>query len=289
DWGFETYVLLCNPGDSKVKATVNYLFPDGTSAAREHDIGPHSRVTVNAVNDVGVRDFSIKVDASSPGIVAERSMYHGSCGTGTIGCKAPSLTWFLSEGSTDWGFETWLLIQNPGPKAGRVTASYRKGNGETVQRTYQVKGNSRYTVNLADEVGVADVSTQVTSDVPVVCERSMYWNSRTAGHCTIGSPGPGTTWYLAEGCTDYGFETWLLLDNPSDSAVNATLTLMEENGTDVPVGVELKAHSRTSIDASRYVGAASFLTSITATSPIMVERAMYWNARSGGTDSVGAR
>jgi len=291
DYGFETFVLLGNPGGSKVKATVHYLFPDGTSAAREHDIAPHSRVTVNAASDVGARDFSVKIDAGDPGIVAERSMYHGNrrCGTGTIGAKQPSLTWFLSEGSTDWGFETWLLIQRPGAGDARVTASYRKASGETVERVYTVKGNSRYTVDLSREVGTADVSTQVTSNVGVVCERSMYWNGRTAGHSTIGSPGPGRTWYLAEGCSDYGFETWVLLDNPSGATVNATLTFMKEDGTTVPAVIGLKPHSRMSVNAATYVGAASFSTKVSAATPIMVERSVYWNNRSGGTGSIGAR
>jgi hypothetical protein len=294
DYGFETFVLLGNPGGSKVKATVHYLFPDGTSTAREHDIAPHSRVTVDAATDVGARDFSVKIDAGDPGIVAERSMYHRNngirrCGTGTIGAKQPSLTWYLSEGSTDWGFETWLLIQRPGAGDARVTASYRKANGETVQRVYTVKGNSRYTVDLSKEVGIADVSTQVTSNVGIVCERSMYWNGRTAGHCTIGSPGPGRTWYLAEGCSDYGFETWVLLDNPSGSTVNATLTFMKEDGTNVPAVVGLKPHSRMSVNAASYVGAASFSTKVSATTPIMVERSVYWNNRCGGTNSIGSR
>jgi hypothetical protein len=292
DWGFQTFVLLGNPGDSTVKATLHYLFTDGTSTARDHVLAPHSRLTVNAAREVGAKDFSVKVDAGAPGIVAERSIYHGDprrCGTNTVGVKAPSVSWYLSEGSTDWGFETWLLIQRPASGDAHVTATFRKGNGESVKRTYTVKGNSRFTVNLADEVGIADVSTQVTSDVPVVCERSMYWNARTAGHCTIGSPGPGRTWLLAEGCTDYGFETWVLLDNPNASAVNATVTFLKEDGTTVPVALVLKPQTRLSIDASVYVGADSFSTRVDAASPVMVERAMYWSRRSGGTGSIGAR
>ncbi|MHB8896635.1 MAG: Ig-like domain-containing protein, partial [Candidatus Geothermincolia bacterium] len=291
DWGFETYVLLCNPGDAKVKTTVTYLFTDGTTAARDHELAPHSRLTVDAASEVGARDFSVRVDAGAPGIVAERSVYHGGrrCGTNTIGCKEASLTWFLSEGSTDWGFETWLLIQRPGSGDARVTATYRMDDGRTVQRIYDVKGNSRFTVDLSREVGVADVSTQVTSDVPVVCERSMYWNGRAAGHCTIGAPGPGRTWFLAEGCTDYGFETWVLLDNPSASAVTATVTFLKGDGSSVPVALTLQPLTRVSLDASVYVGAASFSTSVAAASPIMVERAMYWQGRSGGTGSIGAR
>ena len=48
------------------------------------------------------------------------------------------------------------------------------------------------------------------------------------------SPSPGTEWTLAEGCTDYGFETWVLLDNPWDAETNATLPFMQQDGSRVP-------------------------------------------------------
>ena len=290
-YGFETFVLLGNPGDAPVTATLRYMYPKGGGAAKTHVVPAHSRLTVDASADVGAKEFSVRVDSGVPGLVAERSMYHGGrrCGTDTIGAREPSNTWFLSEGCTDYGFETWLLIQRPEPGDARVRVQFRLGSGETINRSYTVKGESRYTVDVADEVGKADVSTQVTSDKPVICERSMYWNERTAGHCSIGSPGPGTTWYMAEGCTDYGFETWLLLDNPGAEKTTATVTFMKEDGTTVPVSVDLKPHSRTSIDASRYVPATSFSTKVNALTPVMCERAMYWNNRSGGTESIGAR
>ncbi|MBU4257609.1 IPT/TIG domain-containing protein, partial [Patescibacteria group bacterium] len=291
DYGFETYVLVGNPGDDPVDVTLRYMFDDGGVHTSDHDLQPQSRLTVDAYSEVGPREFSVQVESGEPGVVAERAMYYGGrvCGTGTIGCKAPSTTWYLSEGSTDWGFETWLLIGRPGDGDARVTATYRKSSGETVEKTYMVRGNSRYTVNLETAVGIADVSTQVRSDVPVVCERAMYWNNRSSGHCTVGSPGPGTTWYLAEGCTDYGFETWLLLDNPGEEDLTATVTFMKQDGSVVPVQVELPAHCRTSLDAAGYVPASSFSTRVTAAGPVMVERAMYWNGRQGGTGSIGAR
>jgi Bacterial Ig domain/IPT/TIG domain len=293
-YGFQTYLLLGNPSDQSVGAVIHYQFADGTAKTMSHQLGPHSRITVNAAEEVGAKEFSSFIETSAPGIVAERSMYmltNGArrMGTGTIGCREPSKTWFLSEGSTDWGFETWLLIERPYPGDATVSVKFCKSTGETVERVYTVKGNSRYTVDVAGAVGRADVSTEVTSDQPVVCERSMYWNSRTAGHATIGAPSPNNDWTLAEGCTDYGFETWVLLDNPWDAQTAATVTFMKQDGTSVPVSFQLGPHSRMSINAALYVPSASFATAVSADRPIMVERAMYWNNRGGGTGSIGAR
>jgi hypothetical protein len=291
DYGFETYTLVGNTSDEDVGVYLRYMFEEEEPVVTEHVIAPRSRLTVDAAAEVGAGEFAVEVESTGPGVVAERAIYYGGrvLGTGTIGCRAPSTSWFLSEGSTDWGFETWLLIQNPGDGDARVDVTYRLGDGETVEKTCEVGGKKRFTVDLAGEVGVADVSTQVTSDVPVVCERAMYWNERRAGHCTVGSPGPGRTWYLAEGCTDYGFETWLLLDNPGDEGITATLSLMKDDGTVVPVEVPLDAHCRTSLNAAVYVPGENFSTRVDAPAPVMVERAMYWNAREGGTCSIGAR
>ena len=291
DYGFETYILVGNPGEEPVEVTLRYMFDDGGVHTTKHLLEPQSRLTVDASEEVGSREFSVYVGSGEPGVVAERAMYYGgrNCGTGTIGAKAPSNTWYLSEGSTDWGFETWLLIQNPGDDEARVTVTYRESGGETVERVYLVGGNTRYTVDLQTAVGIADVSTQVSSDVPVVCERAMYWNNRSAGHCTVGSPGPGRTWYLAEGCTDYGFETWLLIDNPGEEAQTATVTFMTQDGRVVPVQVELPPQCRISLDAAQHVPASSFSVRITTPEPVMAERAMYWNGRQGGTGSIGAR
>ena len=293
-YGFQTYLLLGNPSDQSVGAVIHYQFADGTTKSMSHQLDPHSRITVNAAEEVGAKEFSTFIETSAPGIVAERSMYMFTngvrrMGTCTIGCREPSKTWFLPEGSTDWGFEMWLLIERPQPGDATVNVKFRKSTGEVVERNYNVKGSSRYTVDVAGVVGKADVSTEVNSDKPVVCERSMYWNGRTAGHAHIGAPSPGTEWTLAEGCTDYGFETWVLLDNPWDAETNATLTFMKQDGSSVPVSVKLSPHSRMSINAALYVPSASFATVVSADSPITVERSMYWNNRCGGTDSLGAK
>ena len=203
--------------------------------------------------------------------------------------SANNSVWYLAEGSTDHGFEEFILIQNPGADAAGVDIDFMTPAGIQPTHKMNVPAQSRVTLRVNDVLPGTDVSAKVTADKDIICERSMYWNERTAGHCTIGSPGPGTTWYMAEGCTDYGFETWLLLDNPGAEKTTAAVTFMKKDGTTVPVSVDLKPHSRTSIDASRYVPATSFSTKVTALTPVMCERAMYWKNRSGGTESIGAR
>ena len=41
----------------------------------------------------------------------------GSC---SIGANTPATDYFLAEGTTAWGFTTYLLVQNPNPVANNV-------------------------------------------------------------------------------------------------------------------------------------------------------------------------
>ncbi len=108
----------------------------------------------------------------------------------------PARTWYLAEGSTgrgdDGSFETWVLIQNPGSKTANVQITYMTPSGKVEGPSIELKPGTRQSVSVADTVeNEWSVSTVVTSDVPVIAERAVYWNSsagvfRQAAHDSIG-------------------------------------------------------------------------------------------------------
>jgi len=50
-----------------------------------------------------------------------------------------------------------------------------------------VEPNTRMTFFVADTVpGEWSVSTMISSDMPEICERAMYWGDRVGGHDSIG-------------------------------------------------------------------------------------------------------
>ena len=62
----------------------------------------------------------------------------------------------------------------------------------------------------------AEFSTVVDSDVPLIVDRTMKWDSRGYGaHAETAVPGAATVWYLAEGATHSGFDLFYLLQNAS--------------------------------------------------------------------------
>ncbi|MBN2027265.1 MAG: peptidase S8, partial [Actinobacteria bacterium] len=108
--------------------------------------------------------------------------------------------WYLAEGYTGGGFNTYVLVQNPNTEAASLRAEYVDTSGSYLEEYYQLGGGSRLTLNLNAIFPDSEVSTCISSlnDVGVVVERSMYFNSagRGGGHCTPGSPGLSTTWYF---------------------------------------------------------------------------------------------
>jgi hypothetical protein len=155
-----------------------------------------------------------------------------------------------------------------------------------------IPAGSRSTFNVGRFVTTYDVSTKVTSsDGNVICERAMYWGDRIGGHDSRGVTAPAPTWYLAEGATDGGFETWLLVQNPGTDAVHVDIAFQTEAGEVAPAelqGVPIPAGSRSTFNVGNYVMTYDVSTRVTASDGnVICERAMYWGDRIGGHDSIG--
>ena len=118
----------------------------------------------------------------------------------------------------------------------------------------------------------------------------MYWNNKQGGHDSIGVTSPATTWYMAEGSTNGGFETWVLVQNPNEDEAEITLTYMTPTGEVPGPSMTLSANSRKSFNVADTVpGEWEVSTKVESTNgvPVISERAVYWNNKQGGHDSVG--
>ena len=161
------------------------------------------------------------------------------------------------------------------------------GNGAVTLRSYQVPARSRFTLPVHQLLPGRELSIRLESDIPVVAERAMYWGGRTDGHASLGTPAPEYAWCLAEGYTDQGFETWILLQNPNPLPARVTVTFMLPSGRTLQREYAVVPFSRFTLNAAEVVGRSEFSTRVTSSQPLVAERAMYWNGRSGGHCSVG--
>jgi len=219
-------------------------------------------------------------------------------GHDSIGTTNPASDCYLAEGTTAWGFTTYVLVQNPSTVACDVTLTYMTPTGAVPQAAFSMPARSRKTIRVNDVPGMGntDFSTRVHGSKPIITERAMYWGAGTAlgeaCHDSIGMAAPHKTFYLPDGQADTNTETWTLVQNPNSTAVTVDITYLTPSGAgDVTRTETIGANSRKTFgmqEHSHLTGRASIVvTSKSAGKKIMVERAMYWNNRGAGTDTIG--
>jgi len=285
---FDTYILLFNPGTSESQARLTYMLLDGRTFDEYVEVPPMSRRTVRIDDLLYSQDVSTLVQATGGELVCERSMYfsykgkyeggHASCGVQT-----PAKDWFLPEGCTAYGFDTYILVQNPSDSRASVTFEFMKENGSVQSFKTSVEAHSRYTLSVDTLSGMeaSEFSTYVSSDVPVIAERSMYfrYGNVIGGHNSPGSCIASNNWYFSEGYTADAFDTYFLIQNPTYKDAEVTLTLYSNNGAQKSFKFVVGKHSRKTIHADDLNGfsRASFGAQIhSEEAPVVAERAMYF-------------
>jgi len=98
---------------------------------------------------------------------------------------------------------------------------------------------------------------------------------RTWAHDSVGVTSPSTLWYLAEGCTAGDFETWLLVQNPGDLPAEIDVKLQTGEGEVQGPADTIPARTRRSFNLGDYATTFDVSTTVTASSGVICERAMY--------------
>jgi autotransporter-associated beta strand protein len=313
---FRTFLLLANPESEPNTATVTFLRENEAPVVQVFDLEPQSRFTFAAADNQALmnRSFGIRVDFARPGM-AERAMYFGAdpiwmAGHESAGVTAPSNTWFLAEGATGDGFETFILVANPNPEPVEATFTFLPESGVAASITRRVEALSRVTVNIdAEPLPLPDgpVATQVSATLPVIAERAQYWpgapDQWLEAHNSFGVTSTAMRWGLAEGRVggERGYQTYILLANPGTEPAMVTITFLGEGSAERPADriVSVLPQQRVTIGvdppdpAQAAMVTTNFGAHIESTQPIAVERALYWNAGgvvwSAGTNATATR
>lgn len=306
---FDTWLLLANSSIQPAQVTVRFLRESGVPFVATYTVGPTSRLNVYAGSypDLINTSFSIVVDSTVP-IIAERAMYFGGppqwlAGHESAGVTAPSTNWFLAEGATGSYFDEYLLVGNPNATPANVTLTFLRETGAPIGRSYLMAPESRLTVKVDDIDGLADaaVSVAVSADVPVVSERAMYWPGNFAtwseAHNSFGVTEAAPRWGLSEGRAGmaFNYETYILVANPSAQEAAVRVTFLKPDGSTVVTTLPVPPTSRRNVYANAFVPNTEFGAIVESTNavPIVVERAMYWDALgqrwAGGTNATATK
>ncbi len=193
--GFEEWLCLLNPGEEDAAAVLIFMSGEGEARRLEVVVPARRRQTVY-VNDVVApeTDVSCEVSSSAP-LVAERAMYFSYQGRqrgGHIcaGATEPSASALFAEGTTRPGFDEYVCILNPNGATANVGLSCMGAAGQAAVGAYAVGARSRLTLRVRDIAGAdLDVSVSLSSDLPVVAERPMYFAYRSAARVTVAAAG----------------------------------------------------------------------------------------------------
>lgn len=295
--GFDEWILLMNPSESPVTATVSAEQTGIAPVTRDLLLGPVSRATVLIDELIPEGDVSVRVTSGGP-IVAERAMYFSYRGWGGgaagEGIKSPATSWFLAEGYESPDFDTYVLLYNPGSLTAAATVTFLRESGAPIPVPAVIPPKGRFTITAADVpgLGTASFSVAVASDRPILVERSTYFDyqspttgqRRKGGSASRALESLGTAFDLAEGYSGPGFDTWILVANPNSVPVEVTATYLTDNGSSVTESFEMPGNSRHTTLAGSLPGVAgtSHATHIEASLPVAAERAEYFGY--GGID-----
>ena len=198
-------------------------------------------------------------------------------------------------------FHEYILMMNPGSRKANVTIQFmgEKGKKTTVKRT--VAPRSRGTLWVNSVLSGVGISAKVTSDVPIICERPMYFNYKgvwTGGHDVMGALSPQPRFYFAEGSCRPGFDAYLCIQNPQAYDAAIRITYMRGDGTTREQSLTVGEKSRSTVRVKDVLGegdsaAFDFSCKVETTNGqnIIVERPMYFNYGgnwTGGHDVMGA-
>lgn len=178
----DTWLLLQNPNSTPEVATITFFSSDGPPQTIQRTLPPASRASIFCNQVTSYLTYGIRVQATAP-IIAERSVFVASPATGneprgaygTIGATQLGTVWAFAEGSTAQPFRESIVILNPNDRPAAVYLDFVLPNGQINRRDWQVPPHWRDELDINAWVPDTAVSTLVTSDLPTVAERVMFW------------------------------------------------------------------------------------------------------------------
>lgn len=298
--------LTASPGEiwldtasPSYRLLVTGTFSDGT----EVDLTSTSTGTAYDLENLGTAAPLIAVDhdgrvsalATGDGTLVVR---HGAMtATVTVHVSCPlagcqPVRAYLAEGATGSFFETRFALFNASAASAIATARFSTDTGQAIVHHVELPPFARRTIIASAIPGLetANFSTLIQSSAPIVVERTMTWDASGYGsHAEAALPSPSSIWYLAEGSTSADFALFYLLHNPESAPVTATIRYLRALGmTPIERSYTLPAQSRVTIPVDGEgpeLANTDVSAVITASAPIVVERAMY---KSTPTESFAA-
>ncbi len=287
---FKYRLAVLNTTAQNTQFVVQYLREGASPLVRVYALPAFTRttVTVQDIPELQNTSFGAIVNAI-PGVVAERTMSWDAGrdmadATTAKALAAPSTTWYLAEGNVGY-FDTFVLLVNPSTTAtANASIDFLTASGSVVHTDRKIGPTQRVSIytNQIPELMSQSFGTTVHSDVPILCERAMYFRNGepmfVGGAASGAVPQGATHWFLAEGQAGGFFATYVLVINPNSTPVDLDVRYLTEAGLAREDHLSLGPTQRLTLYLGDYpeLKNADVSTDIMASGPIVAERTMYW-------------
>lgn len=334
-----SFLTILNPPSGNTANIVAHYYSGGQQVGSQNlTVNAGTRGTISP-NSIGLPPHVAVVVNSDQPVLIERPSYFKSVAEGNAGTvsSADSVVGqqqlhsdiLFAEGYTGNGFQEYLALANVSATAASATVKleYQNGHTQTVTTSVAAYEQTFLDVNQLGQhpTGTCDtnpcsitlsVSAEIQASVGIVAERQMYFHYHMSSPTQIATGGTDVTggdnstsntiYNFAEGYTNTGYNEWLTLQNPTDSAETLYITIVNGLGRTYTAAVNVGAVSRGTVNITALViqhlvrrgdPGKSYEVSITVQSNnsarFLAERPMYWNTTGsafptqGGSDIIG--
>ena len=231
-------VVLANPGDTEITASVNYL-SDVAAEVQNILVAPRSRLEVDLLRGrtVGVVVPVVEI-IGSVGTVEQELTY--AAGDVTSQCVSQtSSSWYFADGFTAEGSTQRLVLTNPFPESAVVNVAYTTLVGRRTPASLQgiiLAPRSSRSISLAEagaqnEARIA-VEVLATTGQIVASRMQHYLGAGRLGYSTtVGVPSGLREWWFTSGRTGSLVSEQLIVFNPSDRLAQVNVSFFGEGIT----------------------------------------------------------
>jgi hypothetical protein len=273
--------LAWNPSASQASGYLIQWQSENGSHVGLTDVGAVTTATIGNLTN-GVRYFFTAVAYDSDGLRSVPSNQVSAVVPATPPPPPPpnTVTSYFAEGVAGL-FNLDLALVNTSSSAATVTLTFLPEGAPVTTRQVTVPGQAQvqFSANNVSELAGTPFGITVAAPVGVYAERTVSWSVLgEVGATTAKSiAAPARNWYLAEGNSGY-FDTFVLLANANNAPVDATVDFLLDDGSTIRRQYTVAANQRLTVYANEIPGMLnrSFGTTVNASAPILVERAMYF-------------
>ncbi len=264
-----------NYGSIGIAVLGNYLTTDITDATRKSltDL----LAWLSTKYNIDPRGHSFFVDRDLPNIYGHRDSNQTSCPGTYLYDDLPN----LRQATFDKLPAPTIKIDSPANGAAISSVQNIKftqsDNWPISKVDYFVDDKPVATVNAPDWSWKLD-STKYSSGqhtLKMIVTNALGKQTTVTRNFTVSAP-PVSTWYFAEGSTSQGFQTYLLLMNPTNATANVNVTLFDEAGNTYYKQVQVGPRSRSNVYVNSIAPNLAVGMKVDADQAIYAERAVYF-------------